>query len=60
MDTISFTNSKYEKLKRFNPGNGIVNVESELFIIGARNKEDRKLLKKFYQKDSQIKNSLFQ
>lgn len=46
MLTVSFTQSQFEKLKKFNPGNDIVNVESELFIIGAKKSEEKKLLKK--------------
>ena len=49
MNTSSLTNSQFERLKKFNPGDKIINVESELYIMGSlRSKNPRKLLKKFF------------
>lgn len=54
MHTTSFTNSQFQRLTKFNPGDKIVNIESELFIIGsARSKQPRKLLKKYFQLDGE-------
>ncbi len=49
MYTTSLTRNQFEKLKKYDPGKGIINVESELFIMGSkRSGKERKLLKKFF------------
>lgn len=49
MYTTSLTRNQFEKLKKFDPGKGVVNVESELYIMGSkRSGKERKLLKKFF------------
>lgn len=49
MQTTTLTNSQFSKLKKFDPGKGVINVESELYILGSkRSLSGRKLLKKFF------------
>ena len=49
MYTTSLTRNQFEKLKKFDPGKGVINVESELYIMGSkRSGRERKLLKRFF------------
>lgn len=47
MNTESFTNSQFNKLKTFDPGYGITHCESKLYIIGSRKGNNPKLFKEY-------------
>lgn len=52
MRVTSLTNSQFEKLKRYNPGEGITNTEAKLFIMGSeRSKKERQLFKVYYDRE---------
>lgn len=52
MNTLSLTNSQFEKLKQYNPGSDIVNTEAKLYLIGSyRSKKPKKLFKVYYNRE---------